>query len=104
MDDTVTKLSINRLIIMPFTIHPALQTPKAACGPVIARFASYGDIVNYNTKSHANFFLPILFASIYEGENKPVVAMTSLILPAFYAANSPSNARCEPESLQPAVR
>jgi hypothetical protein len=34
MDDTVTKLSINGLIIIPFTIHPVLPTPKAARGPV----------------------------------------------------------------------
>ena len=27
MDDMVAKLSINRLIIIPFTIHPVLQTP-----------------------------------------------------------------------------
>jgi hypothetical protein len=59
MDDTVAELSINRLIVVPFTIHPVLQTPlgdKTAPAPLIARSASSGDIVNYNTKARASFF------------------------------------------------
>jgi hypothetical protein len=33
MDDTVTKLAIDRLIVIPFTIHPVLQTPETARDP-----------------------------------------------------------------------
>jgi hypothetical protein len=52
MDDLVTELTINRLSIIPFTIHPTLQTPMAAksrAALVIACSASYSAIVNYNT-------------------------------------------------------
>src|SRR6266446_7037455 len=42
-NDTIPKLSINRLPIVPFTLHPVFHR------------ASYGDIVNYNTSSHASF-------------------------------------------------
>src|SRR5437016_6050265 len=62
MHDTVAELTINGLIIIPFTIHPVLQTPlvpKLCVAPLIAQSASYSDIVNYNTISHASFFLKI---------------------------------------------
>jgi hypothetical protein len=72
MHDTVAKLSINRLIIIPFTIHPVLQTPFAAkphAALLIACSASYGDIVNYNTRSRASSFSKT-FSRQFEGPDK----------------------------------
>src|SRR6266566_10103703 len=46
-DDTVAKLAINRLTIVPFTRHSGFQ---------IDHFLSYSDIVNYNTSARASFF------------------------------------------------
>ena len=48
-NDTIAKLSINRLTIVPFTLHPVFHR------------ASYSDIVNYNTSPQASLFL-IFFA------------------------------------------
>jgi hypothetical protein len=74
MDDTVSKLSINWLIIIPFTIHPVLQTPIAAkrrAAPVIVSSASYGDIVNYNTSSRASFFFDFFGPAVFiRSENR----------------------------------
>src|SRR5437899_721840 len=53
-NDTVPKLSINRLTIVPL-MHPVFH------------YASYSDVVNYNTSSHASFFylsLPAVPAAI----------------------------------------
>src|SRR5258707_5145496 len=44
-DDTIAQLSINRLTVVPFTVHPVFHR------------ASYGDILNYNTDSLASLFL-----------------------------------------------
>src|SRR6266487_2766316 len=52
MDDTIAKLAINRLTIVPFTRHSRFQ---------IDHFLSYSDIVNYNTIPQASLFL-IFFA------------------------------------------
>src|ERR1700720_994010 len=46
-DDTVTKLAVNRLTVIPFTIHSVFH---------INHCASYSDIVNYNTHAHASLF------------------------------------------------
>ena len=46
-DDTIPQLSINRLPVVPFTLHPVFH---------INHCASYSDIVNYNTSSQASFF------------------------------------------------
>ncbi len=43
-DDTIPKLAINRLTVVPLTMHPVFE-----------HCASYSDIVNYNTSSHASF-------------------------------------------------
>jgi hypothetical protein len=78
MDDTITKLAINRLIVVPFTIHPVLQTPsvtKLRTAPLIARFASYGDIVNYNTRSRASFFSENFLRQFSADEERPAIAM-----------------------------
>src|SRR6266480_3946929 len=52
VDDTIAKLAINRLTIVPFTRHSRFQ---------IDHFLSYSDIVNYNTIPQASLFL-IFFA------------------------------------------
>ena len=60
MHASIAELAINRLSVIPFTIHPALQTPSATklrAAPVIASSASYSDIDNYNTIAHASAFL-----------------------------------------------
>ena len=44
-DDTISELSINRLTIVPFTLHPVFHRPS-----------SFSDIVNYNTNSRASLF------------------------------------------------
>src|SRR5206468_5431742 len=70
MDDTVAKLSINRLIIIPFTIHPVLQTPlltRFRARPSVDCSPSYGDIVNYNTRSRASVFLKFFLDAILCG-------------------------------------
>src|SRR5918996_636797 len=62
MHASIAKLAIDRLSVIPFTIHPALQTPTATklrAAPVIARLVSYSDIGNYNTRARASFFLKI---------------------------------------------
>src|SRR5581483_7770110 len=137
MDDTIPKLSINRLIIIPFTIHPVLQTPTATnlrATPPIASFASYGDIVNYNTRSRASLFLKkILRRSSLRCSHGAVSPCTTgsdtmsastrrggynwganngrwpvrrlcLILSAPGAVNNRSDTRCDPGSLPRAVR
>ena len=79
MDDAVAKLSINRLIVIPFTIHPVLQTPIAAkrrAAPVIVCSASYSDIVDYNTNSHASFFFEFFCVRFYALGERPVGAAT----------------------------
>src|SRR5207245_4440432 len=48
-DDTMAKLAVNRLTVVPFTMHP-----------VFDHCASYSDIVNYNTSSQASFFFIFL--------------------------------------------
>src|SRR5260370_22280804 len=47
-DDTIPKLSINRLPIVPFTLHPVFHYPP-----------SCSDIVNYNTTPPASSFFEI---------------------------------------------
>src|SRR5260370_581689 len=44
-DDTIAQLSINRLTVVPFTVHSVFHR------------ASYGDILNYYTDSLASLFL-----------------------------------------------
>jgi hypothetical protein len=59
MHASIAKLAIDWLSVIPVTIHPALQTPSAtklSAASVIACFASYGDIDNYNTSAHASAF------------------------------------------------
>jgi hypothetical protein len=58
VNDPIAKLSINRLTVIPFTIHPALQTTLARGfrDLVLIDPASYGDIVNYITNALATFF------------------------------------------------
>mgnify|MGYP003694567249 CR=1 FL=1 len=59
MHHAVAKLTIDRLIIIPFTIHPVLQTPlgkRLRNSDRVPVCSSYGDIVNYNTRSRASFF------------------------------------------------
>jgi len=70
MDDLVAKLSVNRLIVIPFTIHPVLQTPlviNPRAALLIARSASYSDIVNYNTSARASFFFKKISAGSFMG-------------------------------------
>ena len=45
-DDTIPKLAINRLTIVPFTLHPVFHHPS-----------SFSDIVNYSTVARASLFL-----------------------------------------------
>src|SRR5438477_3981574 len=53
VDDTVAKLAVNRLTIVPFTIHPVFHC------------ASYGDLVNYSTSSCVQaLFLIFSFPSL----------------------------------------
>src|SRR5437016_7255909 len=52
-DDTIPKLAVNWLTIVPLTIHPVFKVRGIA---LIDHRASYSDIVNYNTSSHASFF------------------------------------------------
>src|SRR6266542_4791144 len=58
MDDTVAKLAVNRLTVVPFTMHPVLH-----------HCASYSVIVNYNTTSHASFYL-FFFARRFSHERR----------------------------------
>jgi len=53
MHDAIAKLAINRLMIIPFTIHSLFQTsPSAEMRRLTAidDCASYGVVVNYNTR------------------------------------------------------
>src|SRR5437879_2613619 len=52
-DDTIPKLAVNWLTVVPLTIHPVFKVRGIA---LIDHRASYSDIVNYNTSSHASFF------------------------------------------------
>jgi len=68
----MAKLAVNRLTVVPFTMHP-----------VFDHCASYSDIVNYNTSSQASFFL-FFFARrsrrqrAYAGEFPPEKEMDDL--------------------------
>src|SRR6478672_2864586 len=59
MHDTIAKLAIDWLSVIPFTIHSVLQTAllPSASGPAsIERCVSYSDIVNYITIARASLF------------------------------------------------
>jgi hypothetical protein len=61
MDGPVAQLAVNRLAIVPITIHPvSLRFPSkkevGRPGSIDQRI-SYSDIVNYNTISLASFFI-----------------------------------------------
>jgi hypothetical protein len=58
VDDTIAKLSINRLTVIPLTIHPALQTTfgRGFRDLVLIDPASYADVVNYITNALASLF------------------------------------------------
>jgi hypothetical protein len=80
------------------------KRPRLRAAPLIARSASYGDIVNYNTKAHASFFLKNFLRQFYADGEWSVIATTGLILPMSYAVNNPSDTRSDPEPLPRAVR
>jgi hypothetical protein len=60
MHATITKLAIDWLSVIPFTIHSLVDTRH---GPVLRRTfsldacSSYSVVVNYNTIPHASLFL-----------------------------------------------
>jgi len=58
VDDPIAQLSINRLSVIPFTIHPALQTTFARGfrDLVLIDPVSFSDIVNYITSALASPF------------------------------------------------
>src|SRR5438128_8207326 len=59
VNNTIAKLAIDWLSVIPFTIHSVLQTAllPSASGPAsIERCVSYSDIVKYNTISRASSF------------------------------------------------
>src|SRR5205085_7936583 len=94
VDTPVAKLSINRLTVVPFTLHSMFHC------------ASYGDIVNYNTSSQASFIFIFLGApspprsaqdkelSWPAGANRPFHSMRSSGLPARRTAKSGSPIFC----------
>ena len=61
MDATIAKLAINRLTIVPFTIHPVFQTTFPNCW--LACCLSCSVIVDYNTIALASLFLRKIFAA-----------------------------------------
>src|SRR5207237_6791658 len=95
VNNTIAKLAIDWLSVIPFTIHSVLQTAllPSASGPAsIERCVSYSDIVNYITIAHASLFLQNFSRQFYAAE-QPAIATTSLILPTPYGANNPSDTR-----------
>jgi hypothetical protein len=60
VNDTVAQLAINRLTIIPFTIHSVFGTAcvrqTAACAARLTTACSCSVIDNYITMSHASFF------------------------------------------------
>src|SRR5436190_778536 len=66
VDDTIAKVAINRLTIVPFTRHSRFQ---------IDHFLSYSDIVNYNTmptgKSFFDFLCPLFPPPSALGQRAP---------------------------------
>jgi hypothetical protein len=59
MDAAITKLAVNGLTIIPFTIHSLFSqapAPAVRLSAAIDHFSHHGVIANYNTKSHANLF------------------------------------------------
>ena len=71
MHAPIAKLAIDWLSVIPFTIHPVLQTARLqqSCErPLsIACSASYGDIVNYNTIARARRFFGNFFGARLRG-------------------------------------
>jgi hypothetical protein len=59
MHATITKLAVNWLTVIPFTIHSFLfkSLLRQAGEALIERCSSYGVIANYNTTARANVFL-----------------------------------------------
>ena len=71
MHASIAKLAIDWLSVIPFTIHPVLQIPsttKLRAAAVIARFASYSAIDNYNTRAHASLFSEIFLGQFLSGD------------------------------------
>jgi hypothetical protein len=72
VDATVAKLAIDRLTIVPLTIHSVL--PKAGLHGVhrtglLDCCTSYSDVVNYNTIARARFFLNFFSAPVFLARN-----------------------------------
>src|SRR5713101_809514 len=67
VDDAIAKLAINRLTIVPFTVHPVLQIGLAREGQdtvSIHHCISYSDVVDYNTISRASLFFDFLLPAV----------------------------------------
>jgi hypothetical protein len=81
VNDTIAELAINRLTIIPFTTHSLFQAAPVRDnirlrGSGRRLLVSFSVVVNYNTISRANVFLPVIFRRAYVGRKPDLYHVT----------------------------